>query len=421
MEERKIAVVLSGVVNHRILLNKLKERGYYTILVDYLENPPARTAADEHVRISTLNVDAVEQLVVERKASLIINCCTDQVNVGIMKIAEKYGLPHPYSYQTALDIANKERMKAIMVEGGVLTTPFVCVTDPSEIDEIALHYPLYVKPADGYGSSGVTCVHNQNEAKKAVLKALGAGRNGKVIVEEEAKGKEHNIYCFPQNGKANILMMARKYTDNESEDKVVKSVGTLAPALISDIARKKIEESADRLVTAFHLDNTPMFLQVMVDDETDDVNVIEFSARMAGGISCRTIQINTGFDLFDATINAFLRIPNEMNYHAPEQYISVSSVYAHPCVFKEVTGYQELIDEGILREISLPRLSGTKVRAGSANGIKIAFLIHASYDLNDLLSKIKETFDRISVIDTEGNDQMLRGLYLSEEIVVEGK
>ena len=38
MEQKKTAIVLGGVQNHIHLINRLKERGFYTILVDYLEN-----------------------------------------------------------------------------------------------------------------------------------------------------------------------------------------------------------------------------------------------------------------------------------------------------------------------------------------------------------------------------------------------
>ncbi|MCI6465356.1 MAG: ATP-grasp domain-containing protein [Faecalicatena sp.] len=418
-EKKKIVIVLSGVVNHRILLKKLKERGYYTILVDYLDNPPAKSMADEHAQISTLDIEAIEELAIKRNADLIINCCTDQVNVGIMKISEKLGLPHPYSYQTALDIANKERMKQIMIENGVYTTPFCCITTQEEVENIPLKYPLYIKPADGYGSSGVTCVHNIEEAKRAVVKAINTGRNGKVIIEEEAKGFEHSVYCFPQDGKANILLIARKYTDNDSEDKIVKSIATIAPVSLTETARQRIEEAAKRIVNAFNLDNTPMFMQIMVDG--NNINVIEFSARMAGGVSFRTIKLVTGFDLFDATINSFLRIPNQINSHKSEQLFSVSVAYSKPCIYGTMKGIEELINSGILKEAWLPRLSGDIIRNGSANSSRIAFLIHQGTSLDDILDKIQKTFDTIDILDTSGNPQLIKELHLTKELMQESE
>ena len=38
---KPIALILGGTVPHSELIKQLKERGYYTILIDYLLNPPA--------------------------------------------------------------------------------------------------------------------------------------------------------------------------------------------------------------------------------------------------------------------------------------------------------------------------------------------------------------------------------------------
>ena len=56
---KPIALVLGGTSPHVLLVNKLHERGYYVVLVDYLSNPPAKRVADEHVQASTLDEEKV--------------------------------------------------------------------------------------------------------------------------------------------------------------------------------------------------------------------------------------------------------------------------------------------------------------------------------------------------------------------------
>lgn len=413
MSDKKAVLVLGGVTNHKILLNKLKKRGFYTILVDYLDEPPAKMAADEHVQVSTFDLETVEKLAIERNVSLIINACIEHVNVVICKIAEKLGLPHPYSYETALDISNKERMKAKMAAGGIPTTPYICVSKPDGLEGMKLRFPVYVKPADGSGSNGVSRAESLEEAKRCVEKAAKMSRGAKIIVEEEALGAEYSVYCFPQDGKANVLMIVRRYTDNYSEDKVTKCIATFGPAILPDTVQNKISRVADQIVQTFELDNTPMFMQVMICG--DQVNVIEFAGRMAGGFSYQTIYENTGFDLFEATINAFLRVPNKMEYDVPKQYMTVTTVYASGCVFDRVDGYEKLLEEGILSDIMLPRISGTLIEEGRANGNRVAFLIHRGDTVDDLMEKIRKTFENIEVYDVDGNPRMKRGVYLTKE------
>ena len=78
--ERPVAIVLGGTAPHVLLVNKLHERGYYVVLVDYLSNPPARRVAEEHIQASTLDKEKVLTIAKEKKACLGISTCTDPAN-----------------------------------------------------------------------------------------------------------------------------------------------------------------------------------------------------------------------------------------------------------------------------------------------------------------------------------------------------
>ena len=100
----KVALVLGGTVPHMELILQLKNRGYYTILIDYLENPPA---ADEHIVESTLDKEKVLEIAVERKVELVISGCVDQANISACYAMEKLGKYVPYSYEIARKVTNK--------------------------------------------------------------------------------------------------------------------------------------------------------------------------------------------------------------------------------------------------------------------------------------------------------------------------
>lgn len=75
---RPVAIVLGGTVPHKELIEQLKKRGYFTILVDYLQNPPAKAVADIHIQESTLDKEKVLEIAKEYHASLTICGCVDQ-------------------------------------------------------------------------------------------------------------------------------------------------------------------------------------------------------------------------------------------------------------------------------------------------------------------------------------------------------
>ena len=78
MENNPVAIVLGGTVPHCYLIQLLKKRGYHTVLVDYTQNPPAKEFADEHIKESTLDRDAVLSIARKRDAQLVISTNVDQ-------------------------------------------------------------------------------------------------------------------------------------------------------------------------------------------------------------------------------------------------------------------------------------------------------------------------------------------------------
>lgn len=415
--DKKIAIVVCGIKNHIVLLNKLRARGFYTILVDGADKSLASEAADENVKVDIFDFESIKRIAIERKASLIINACQEHLNAGICKICEEIGLPYPYSYDTAMSISNKELMKQKMKENGISTTDFICVSPTDEVKDVDLKYPVYVKSCVGSGSNAVTRAENISEIEQGINKIHDKYHNSKIIIEEEARGNEYNVYCFPEDGNANVLLVARRYTDNLSADHVTKLVGTMAPPIISEEAMRNIEETANKITTAFRLDNVPMFMQVMVDGE--NVNVIEFAGRMAGGFGYQTILDSVGVDWFEATINSFLGVKNKIKYEKPTQYISVSHIYGYSCVFGGFRGIEKLINDGVIKHVLFPKMPGMLVKEGSANGSLIAYMIHMAPTVRELAVKIERTFDEMDFLDENGESKLNRSLLLSYDRVTE--
>lgn len=152
MTKKPIAIVLGGTSPHVLLVDKLHERGYYVLLVDYLPNPPAKKVADEHIQASTLDKERVLAIAKERKANLVISTCIDQANSVCCYVAERLNLPHPYSYETSLYVTNKGLMKDRMKEFDVPSSSFVLTKDVNGVNWNDVHFPCVVKPVANCGT-----------------------------------------------------------------------------------------------------------------------------------------------------------------------------------------------------------------------------------------------------------------------------
>ncbi|WP_439488430.1 ATP-grasp domain-containing protein [Algoriphagus sp.] len=416
MEGKQTAIVLGGTAPHIALIEKLKMRGYYTVLVDYLDEPPAKTVADCHIKESTLDKEAVLRIARDLNAQLVISACVDQANLTACYVAEKLALPHPYSYQIAKNVTNKGLMKKIMLENGIPTSRFVYVSSIEEIKESSLEFPVMIKPADSCGSAGVKRANNLDDLEEYLAFAIQISRANKVIVEEFKDGMEVSIYGFVLDKKVHFLMVSERLSVSDGVEQVIKCYSTIAPANISKDQMNKLNQIADKIAVCFDLDNTPIHIQAILNDK--EVSIIEFAPRVGGGVSYKTIQLNTGFDILESTINSYLNVRNDMNFHFPKHYYSVNIMYANPGVFDHVTGIQKLIDDQIIEEFFSYKSKGVEIFQDKASSSRIGVFIVKAKDRVELFDKIKNAIEEVDVYDKTGKSIFRKDLFAGSEYLL---
>ncbi len=412
MNAKKKALVLGGTNPHIELIKNLKNRGFYTILIDYFKNPPARTYADEHIQASTLDNEAVLKIAQDNKVDLVISTCVDQANATACFVAEKLNLPKPYSYETALKVTNKPIMKEIMRDSGIPTSDFIYASSVDDFDESKLDYPVVVKPADCNGSKGVRKVDNDNDLKKYLQEALSLSRTNNAIIEEYVEGDEIQIDCFIQDNKAKLLMMSKKRKMPARMDSVMQSFGSIMPYTVSETVRAKIQKIVEKIAVSFKLNNTPMLIQTLVHN--DDVSVIEFAPRIGGGLSYRIIKMVSSFDILNASVDSFLGNMVDVETKNSNCCFSTNNIYARPCVFKEITGYQQLIEQSVIEEFYPYKTQGMTVGAEVSSSNRIAGFLVKAQNHNELIKKMKIAVNKLEVVDMSNNSVMIKDFYFDE-------
>ena len=409
MNKRKKALVLGGTVPHCELIRQLKERGYYTVLVDYLDNPPAKAVADEHVQESTMDKEKVLEIAREKTADLVICGCVDQANITACYVSEKLGLTRPYSYETASQITNKGVMKRVMMEKGIPTSKYIFFDRADQEVKATLRYPVMVKPADSNSSNGVKKALNESEMKMYLRDAIQISRSGKAIVEEFVQGREISAYCFIKERKAKLLMTAERISTTDGAAKAIKCYASIAPARLSQSLTIKAEYIATQIAEAFNLNNTPLFFQAMV--ENDDILVIEFAPRTGGGMCFYTIKFNTGFDIISATIDSWLGIDADLSsWHAPENLVLVNTVYGKDGIFDHIEGINELLNGNVVEAAFPIKMGGDVLDISRAASSRVIFLIVKADDEKNLLSKVEKIYETIKVLDPCGENLLREDL-----------
>lgn len=402
------AIVLGGTVPHKFLVENLKGRGYQALLVDYYENPPAASVADQHIRQSTLDQNAVLEIAKQAKASLVISGCVDQANLTACYVAEKLGLPLPYSYDTALRVTDKALMKAGMVNAKVTTAEHEVITGDQVSSYSCNTFPKVVKPCDCNGSKGVRKVETLQDLKLAAAAACKLSRTNRAIIEDFNPGIEVSGYFYIGDDDVSLIYAKRKNLPRGSGISALQSFLSVGPERISENAAVNFKGAVARISKEFGLLNTPMLVQANIDG--DDVRIIEFAPRVGGGLAFREILKLTDFDFIDSVVNSYLGKKTEvLSDDASTDSISVIHLYGSRGKFSHLVGMEDLIADGIVEECHLHKMPGMEMSCDdlSSRNRVLGAIITFKTD-KELCIKIEALVKRLSIINNHGNDVFYR-------------
>ena len=409
------ALVLAGGVPQRELIKKLKERGYYVILADYTERPVASDVADVFFRESTLDVPAIRAIAVNECVDLIITCCTDQALATVSLLSEELGLPCYVGSQTGLAVTNKAAMKKKFVAGGIPTAAFMTVHSFADAKEFLEKKapPFVVKPADCNSSKGVVSIEKQEECADVIKAAVSMSRTETAVIECYVNGIELSVDCFIQDGKTHILCIS-KSEKIEGGNGFIICRGIYNPEL-HERYLDKMQHIASRIAEAFGLDNCPMLIQVIASG--DELSVVEFSARTGGCIKYRMIELASGFDIIDATINATLGVKQPIKLTMADEVIVNEFVYCRPGTFHELVNFEKGKDEGLIENYFLLKSSGTVFEGVSSSGDRVAAVTITARSLAHYREKLNKLAQIVDVVDRDGKSMIRRDLLLRGSLV----
>lgn len=396
----KKAFVLGGTVPHIELINKLKARGYHVTLIDYYDNPPAKAAADAHVKASTLDLEAVKKIAEDGNADLVISSCIDQANSVACYVAEQLNLPHPYTYAKSLEVTRKGLMKTIFKQNGIPTSDFYLI-DKDEAREIQLPFPFVIKPTDANSSKGVFKINSKEEFYEKIEESICISREGKAIVEGFVTGTEIQVDCVVIDHKAHVLMTSDKVAfDNGGRE--LQVTGFSVPGIRCEYFSKRLQEIAQGIADSFELDNTPFFYQAICDDK--EVYVLEFAPRLPGGTRFETVKLVSGFDYIESSIRSFLKEPIVGIINAPKEKYVMRFLYMKPGVFDHIKGIEDLLEDGTINHFFPFVIKGKQIDSSMSSGNRICAIMTEGKNYEEAERKVADALERLAVIDVNGND-----------------
>lgn len=410
---KPVAIVLGGTVPHKFLIENLKERGYYTILIDYNKNPSAASSADLHLQESALNKATVEEIAIEHKASLIISVALDQPLPVAIEVAEKLNLPTPFSQSTALNLTNKGRMKSVLAAYGVDTPESQVMISEGPDTYCDIEYPLVIKPEDGTGSKGITIVDRKGSLKQALEGAYKFSSTGKAIVEKYIVGRELSVDVMICKKKSKVLLCRERHKQSVDKDEhPLQCVATLCPAQISVEESKKIREATEKISKAFNVVDGVMLVQGILD-EKGTFKVIEVAGRVSGGPGgFYAVKNKTGIDLIDYFIDCYLDKAEDKHPTDNKKIYATGSLYCKKGVLGVFTNVNYLLDSGVVDSFNPYKNPGDLIPSGYTTKNRVAGYAVSANSRDELKDKLEKLFKMVDAIDVKGHSLLMREIGL---------
>lgn len=399
-------LVLAGGSDQIALLEELSVRGHDTILLDYYENPPAKQYADKHIVASTLDVEKVKQVCIEEKVDLITTACTDQALLTVANVSEQLGLPCYLSYKTGLNVTNKLYMKAVLSENDIPTAKY-SILDKVDLDAVSgFTYPIVVKPVDCNSSKGVVRIDSEEELPSCLEKAIELSRTKTAIVEEFKIGKEVSVDFYVEGRKAKLLSATTSLKIKNRKSFTILCSDYPAINKEQEII---ITEIGNKVARAFGLIDCPLFIQMIVNG--NDINVIEFSARMGGGSKYHLINVISGVDIMSTYVDMILGGKPTVEPSKMVKFCKMVYIYCKPGIFDHVEGFEELKTKGYIESYFVYKTKGMEITKAETSGDRPAGYLIVGDTAQELENKLRFVDSQIRVMSYDNVDIMLHNLF----------
>jgi len=336
------------------LLAAARARDLHVIAVDRDPSAPGFRYADRRAILSTEDESGIERLAGAERVDGIIAPGIDWPVAIAARVAERVGLPHPISAETAALSTSKLRQRERFAQAGVPQPAYEVCSGAEEATAAAerLGFPCVIKAPDRQGQRGLTLVTEPRRVGSAVEVALDAARSPTLMVEEHVDGREVTVNAFSAGGRFRPLTV----TDRLTAELPAFGVA-LAHAWPSELSPEQIAaaiDAASAAAEAVGIEDGPSYTQVLVGP--DGAKVGELAARLGGGHDAELCKAVLGVDLNG------LALASALGREIPANALAPAARAGGGCVKFLVAPVGELRDvEGLEEAFALDGIRGIRL------------------------------------------------------------
>ncbi len=304
-------LIVGASYEQEVLIQKAKEMGFRTVVIDIDENAPGLAIADRKAILSTLDIDSAIEIAKEYNIVGVLTNASESAIMTVAHVAQSLFLPGN-SIDVANKSTNKELMKCAYRENNLPTANYFTLSQEDEAVYAAnsIGYPCIIKPIDGAGSRGVLRIDNEHEVIGAMKYSVSYSKLKRCIIEEFIEGIEMSADALSYNGKTEILALSEKRKFNSARNNVAMNI--IYPPRFSKNELLNAKELIIDAVNAIGITDGPSHTEIIRRGKNDFM-LLETASRGGGFYTfSKVVPAITGIDTMAQLVNQAIGRPIEI-------------------------------------------------------------------------------------------------------------
>lgn len=392
---KKKILLLGGSAQQIIAIKTAKNRGFYTVLCDFLPDNPGQYEADKFYLVSTTDKEAVLDVAKKENVDGILAYASDPAAPTAAYVAEKLGLPtNPYNSVETL--CNKDKFREFLKENG-FNAPVSKGYSDSDVDTSLFSLPVIVKPVDSSGSKGATVLRDWSDLQKACEFAFSFSRSHRIIIEEFIEKKHKYLIggdIFVHNGKVILWGLLNCHRDSQVNPLV--PVGKSYPLLLDEIDKLEVEKTLQNMIDKLKIRFGSVNVEVVVD-KAGKVWPIDVGPRAGGNMIPDLLGLIFGVNVVEMAILTAMgeTIKNEVHKGIP--YYATHNLHTNQNGIYKRIKFSKDLEKRIIKKC-LYKSPGDKIEYfdNAAKALGIIFMkFNNIEDMDDILDNINMLYSVI--------------------------
>ncbi len=419
---KKIAI-LGGTRISCEIVRAAKAMGMRTCVIDYYppEKSPAKQIADEHAQISVADIDEVAAFLKCNGFDGVITGYTDSILGFYADVCEAAGLPCYGTRAQFETFTDKSKWKKLCREYGVPTAIEYKVDDLLGMEDDELPLPLFVKPADGSGSRGVSVVRKADELRPALDYAAKFLKGGSVLAEDYLEGPEVTVFWLFIDGEYRVFLLGNRLVKHNQEGALPLPAGYSFPAAVTPYYVEHVAPRVEAMLASQGVRDGMMFMQCIVRDGVPLVYDIGY--RFTGSLEQHITRHVAGYSPMDMLLRYAVTgkmtedpaIWKKVDMGLRSYAYNVSCLMT-PGTLDHFEGLEALDEDSTVIKYVKAHVEGETLPPEARGELRQITLrvLGAVDDARDLEPAMMRVQDAVRIVSPDGENLMLPGLEASD-------